>query len=1082
MTETRTPTLRATGLRAVRAQQLDALGDELARRWEGRLSDPFTFDLAVVPGPGMQRWLSQRLALARDEGICAGIEFVTFDRLEHRIGGSATDPWRPSRATWTLHRLVTSEAASDVRLSRLSRHLRSSREPFSALSRIARRFADYAEWRPAMLERWRGGEDVDAEGHPLGSDSWQAHLWRLLRERSGGVDPLELHAQACAEVSRGGCDVVPPRVAVFAPTRLSPRRLELLAALGIHHTVDLLLLSSTRSWPGEAVPRGPRRDAASEHTGGHPLNGQLGREDRETIQLVRHIAPTAPQVDTPDYPDTLLGWLQSDLAADAAPVPRELRPHDESVRIHRSHGLDRQVEVLRDVLAGLMSADPTLQPKDIVVISPDVDAVAPLISAAFSVPPGNARAHPGHQFRVQIADRSAAQTNPLVPLLQQVLRLGHSRLEASVLLDFCAEPAVARRFGFGPDAHERLSELVTRANIRWGLNASHRSRFGLPSVRQNTWTAGVQRLLLGVALSEQGLPTAKTTLPVDDVESSDVELLGGIAELLGRLSRLVNDFEVSATLPVWLERCRRALGLLVSVPSHDEWQLSDVWAGLARIEERGPSGEGVELPLAAIQRVIDEEFATHPARASFGNGSLVVCGMSSLRRVPHRVVCLLGWDAGRYPGPTPRHGDDLMAANPWVGDPHRAMSERQALLDAVHAAREHLVIVYRGRSEATNEEVPAPSPLAELFRALDRTCIAPDGGSGTTAVTVNHRLQPFDPKYFDGTLPRSFDPVGLAGARAKLGPRDPMPPRFSLPELPELDLTEVSLDDLVSFFAHPVRHLLRVRAGLRWGEAEEIADYIPIELDGLARWTIGSRTLQLAQSGLDAARVTRAERLRGGVPPGELGRRAMDQILLDVDRVMKHLPPESAVAPVVRDVSVDLPTLVRGRVVVHERSIVTTEFSRLQPKHRLAAWVRLVVLAASEPGPWRAATVTPSRIGSWRSPDQPIARAILEDLVSVYRLGLRRPLPLAPRLCEEYAATRASGRDPADPKVEALLAKAWRKEVAFDDYWSVFFSFPEVLKIPREVGDHVGYAEERSLLGVLTRRIWDPLRSHEGFR
>jgi len=88
----------------------------------------------------------------------------------------------------------------------------------------------------------------------------------------------------------------------------------------------------------------------------HPLLATLGRDLRE---LQRSLPPT-PQTDeylrgtTPS--DTLLGWLQSDIAANAVrPQGRTLAADDRSVQIHNCHGPARQVDVLREVLLGLLA-------------------------------------------------------------------------------------------------------------------------------------------------------------------------------------------------------------------------------------------------------------------------------------------------------------------------------------------------------------------------------------------------------------------------------------------------------------------------------------------------------------------------------------------------------------------------------------------------------------------------------------------------------------------------------------------------------------------------------------------------------
>ena len=67
------------------------------------------------------------------------------------------------------------------------------------------------------------------------------------------------------------------------------------------------------------------------------------------------------------------------------PAQRSIDPHDRSVQVHACHGAARQVEVLREVLLGLLADDPTLEPRDILVMCPDIEAYAPLVEAAFGL-------------------------------------------------------------------------------------------------------------------------------------------------------------------------------------------------------------------------------------------------------------------------------------------------------------------------------------------------------------------------------------------------------------------------------------------------------------------------------------------------------------------------------------------------------------------------------------------------------------------------------------------------------------------------------------------------------------------------
>ena len=109
-------------------------------------------------------------------------------------------------------------------------------------------------------------------------------------------------------------------------------------------------------------------------------------------------------------------------------------------------------------------------------------------------------------------------------------------MTASQVLDLVASPPVRRRFRLDDDDLERLRDLVAHSGVRWGLDAEHRARFRLGGVRPNTWAAGLDRILLGVAMAEDDQCWLGTALPLDDVDSSDIDLVGRLAELVDRLA------------------------------------------------------------------------------------------------------------------------------------------------------------------------------------------------------------------------------------------------------------------------------------------------------------------------------------------------------------------------------------------------------------------------------------------------------------------------------------------------------------------------------------------------------------------
>ena len=226
--------------------------------------------------------------------------------------------------------------------------------------------------------------------------------------------------------------------------------------------------------------------------------------------------------------------------------------------MHACHGAPRQVEALREVLLHLFADDPTLEPRDVLVMCPDVEAYAPLIRAVFGQPAGRGTAgHPGHELRVRLADRGLRQTNPVLGVVADLLDLADARITASEVLDLAAAEPVRIRFGFSDDDLERMREWTSASGARWGLVQRQRERFGLAGFNQNTFATALDRILLGVATDETEIGWLDRALPLDDVDSTDVDLAGRFAEFLDRLTAAVRDLTGPQPAGALGERPRR---------------------------------------------------------------------------------------------------------------------------------------------------------------------------------------------------------------------------------------------------------------------------------------------------------------------------------------------------------------------------------------------------------------------------------------------------------------------------------------------------------------------------------------------
>ncbi len=702
-----------------------------------------------------------------------------------------------------------------------------------------------------------------------------------------------------------------------------------------------------------------------------------------------------------------------------------------------SHDPLRQAEVLREELCRILQENPALEPRDVLVVVPDPAAWWPALGLAFA--PLEGSSHPGRRLRFQ-APPEVRAPNPVLRTLAEATGLRDSRATASSLLDLLDLAPISYRWRL-PERDE-LARLIDAAGIRWGLDARHRADQGLPGIVQNTWARGLDRLLAGLTLAP-----GSTALPisgVDAVGTSELELIGSLAEIFTRLRRYAATAE-PATLPEWVARARRLLDELVGLPPGDDSLLQEATSRLARLAEEGTASP-VRVTASDFTRLLEQLAAEPTPRLVAGNGNLTVVGPGELKGVGFPVVVLLGFEDGGL--------DPIPDAIPGIL-PDPGQERLEDLLDHARAAR-HLVVVHQHRSETTDAVLEHPTTLTWLWRRL-----------GVTPELREVPLASRSERNFTGPDP-SFDAASLEMARrlrtgaAGAAPASVERRRAAL-RLPVGDDTgPMSLDEAARFLRDPAAAFLRERAGIRGNFAPEISDDLPLRAAGLDAWGIRSRLLAAARGGQSPGEAIRAEARRELLPTGPMGGAALDADVELVRRLWQQARPDWD-RPV-RDVPVDLGCSglrLTGTVRLRGDELVVISPSDL-PRPLFEPWVQLLALAAS-------GFRTRARIHHLRrhygeffpgsvtlTPPQEAA-AHLEVLVRGARLSRSRlvPVPAEPAraLAESARERRFNGADWDLPTSSWNSPWAWRPA-----HWEHFYTGPasELFTDPPQDGDPAG--------------------------
>jgi len=945
------------GLLILQGNRLEDLR-ELSLSWLARHPlHPLERTVFLVQSNGMAQWLKMSIAEqdGSGRGICLGTDMMLPARFQWQayravINASAgltqvpeSSPFDKQALRWRLLQMLP-ELTTEAAFSALARYLAGDQE-LRRHDQLAQRLADlydqYQVYRADWLADWAAGDDqlrLNGQRRTPVPDtlSWQPLLWRRLLASV----PPEQAANHRSAVHTRFLDAVaqlasrppalPPRVVVFGIATLPRQTLEALAAVATLSQVILCLLNPCRhDWseiiesrevlrryhrqqrrPGMPEDLAARPELLHLHT--QPLLAAWGRQGRDYLQLLaaydtpdnalmRGLQEPVDLFSTPET-TTLLGQLQDDILELRPPAESRARwpavnpSRDHSLRFHICHSPQRELEVLHDTLLAEFDADHSLQPRDIIVMVPDIHEYAASIDAVFGqFEKGEPRHLPYH-----ISDRKQRRRAPVLVALETLLRLPELRLRASELLDLLDIAAVRARFGISATDLPTLQRWIDGANIRWGLDARQRSQQGLPlHSEMHSWRFGLKRMLLGYCTGEAQEDSSEDwadVSPYTEVAGLEAALAGRLYRLLLTLEHLGEALSGEQRPADWVQTLGGVLeqGLLAT-STEDETLLTRAQSALAQWQQEvEEAGLAMALPLGIVRdswlAALDEPQLSQ----SFQLGRITFATLMPMRAIPFRQVYLLGMNDGAYPRRAPVDDFDLMAMREHyrAGDRSRRDDDRYLLLEAVLSAREKLSISWCGRSVQDNREQPPSVLLAQLREHIAGSWrLAGSGNDGNTGVAepacdhrllaaldTAHPLQPFARAYFAGdsalfSYAREWCAVhdGAVVASTRATPLADW--------LPEGGIDTNLLGD---FLRDPIGALFQQRLNTSLRRYENtVADEEPFTFDALQRWQQTDALLQpigqrLAQApGQDAAallasRLARRQRA-GDFPPEPVG-------------------------------------------------------------------------------------------------------------------------------------------------------------------------------------------------------------------
>jgi exodeoxyribonuclease V gamma subunit len=1012
----------------------------LLERMAGDLAgcrDPWVRHWLVLPGKGRGEWVQRHWAEAA--GIASHSQIVDVRSLVEQAGAAGKRPFSIDRLT-----LAVAEAIPglDAKLP-----LPEGSDPSVVSARVL-------AWSRQLAEALDVGLLCRAEGNApfLRELACTPGVGKELSSHLGQMDDRAFGEAAAAWLDewKNKCGIPKLWIHLDAglPLLLMHRLRALLDLLPDEQARLYLLAPSNTFWGDQKTGRRRCVPGSGEEDAG-PVLRALGRSSQDLHnQAVENFLAEGGGGDFLDAdatPETLLGRLQESSRLAAPPESRvPIREDDASLTVHDCRSPLRELEVCRDRVIQALQEDGSLAPHDILLLLADPKNFAPLVTAAFQP---HAKAE--NRLPVRMPGLGGAGMSQVADSLARILGAMGGRIGLPEIQALVEDPLVAEKFGFD-QAGDRGSDLVAwlkDAQFRWGFDEGERAKDQGEGEHRWSLAFALRRLALGAAVAEKHRDgIVDGAAPLDRARGLSVSTLASLAQFAERLWSARNDWSSGGArdLADWCGRtqclCEEFLGTgNRQAQAHRAEVLSVILPGLRDLSS-------LKITSDAWLRLLKEKLDRLAEGQAAGGGGITVADLRHYAGTPARMILIAGLGSESFPRREERPTWHPLAGARHPGDPDRRDADRHALLLALLASRDRLVLTYQGGSDTDDKRRPPSTPLADLLTAVDLVS-EPNGRPAHEAIHFRHGLNGCSPQSFAADVPvhgRSRLPSEYAGARRLQHPhREPYSGLWAGGLLTEIPERTLRLKDLSTLLEEPCRLFLQ-RLGLRLPEEEEELESGDLLMpDTLHAWNLRNQLLiaRLENPSGIAALKNRLD-AAGDIPRGKYG----EKVWADVEE-KTPAPGGHALVPLRRNIEIKIAdsqgrdwllkdTLPAGWYAGgpgHPAAAHYFSASKHGKKRELKLKLELLCLALSHP----AVNSVAARFSDgtterrFKLPPAGEIPALLTRLVDLYALARRLPLPFWPDAYEEMV----KGKDDIEAP-EALLNKArekWDPEYRRDD-------------------------------------------------
>ena len=504
--------------------------------------------------------------------------------------------------------------------------------------------------------------------------------------------------------------------------------------------------------------------------------------------------------------------------------------------LHKCIGINRQVQVIQDLVVKLVnSQEENINPEEILILTPELDTLFPLLSFAFKhdnqqkYNPEND--HPSKHIKLWFSHE--ARNDQSLETNQYLLTL-FSLLDGPVNFQDIAKlfslQGVLNAAGLSYDDEQNLIALMQDAQAAWGWDYNSQLRSEILPNRTGTIEYVLRCIASAISVdtkeaicwdsndSDTSVYTPKINSSITvSVAAKAIQYLGQLRNLICSINPEESYKAIDLTIDNWSAFLQESLDDTFFKPSVVDEKKARAIAR-KRLDKTGqilslnPEENQITFTLDEVKKLAESRISKQRIPENMLPGAPVVCATNELHCTPYTHVILAGFTDKNFPLANKVYGDDALLdiGSEKINKLRNETRESFKQLYALLTSAKQVDIVYSSRSEYTGKVLDTPTVIADIEREL----------STATVHSITYGLQPFSKPDADLTDVHSYKDHSKM-FKAYINYRDRPTDRYSkkLSQWPfskdQFDSQkEIDLSDLLSFYKDPTDYFVKKKLGI----------------------------------------------------------------------------------------------------------------------------------------------------------------------------------------------------------------------------------------------------------------------------